>query len=65
MTEAYLQALIGTQLEVLFEEPEGELFTGHAPNYVKVYTQGEDLHNQIHTVKITGIHADGVIGRIM
>ena len=52
---------MGTKLEVLFEETDGEYFTGHAPNYVKVYAVGENLHNEIHEVKVTGIYKDGVL----
>ena len=47
------------------EETEGEYFTGHAPNYVKVYASGENLHNQIRTVKVTDIYRDGVSGIII
>ena len=60
LSHAYRQALIGTQLQVLFEEPEGEFFTGHAPNYVKVYVIGQDLHNQIRGVTVTQVFRDGV-----
>ena len=64
MSRSYRQALVGTQLEVLFEESDGEYFTGHAPNYTKVYARGGDLHNQIRTVTVTGIYKDGVIGEM-
>ena len=60
MSRAYREALIGTELEVLFEETDGEFFTGHAPNYVKVYAKGEHLHNEIRTVTVTGCYKDGV-----
>ena len=62
MSRAYRQALIGKKLEVLFEEPEGEFFTGHAPNYVKVYAPAEGMHNQIRTVTVTQVFRDGVLG---
>ena len=64
MALSYREALAGTVQQVLFEEPEGEYFTGHAPNYVKVYVTGENLHNQVKAVKITGPYADGVAGII-
>ena len=64
MSEDYRKNLIGSTQAVLFEEPEGEFFTGHAPNYVKVYVQGENLHNEIRQVKITGLYKDGVLGEI-
>ena len=62
MSRAYREHLIGTTQAILFEEPEDGFFTGHAPNYVKVYTRGENLHNQIRNVRITGLHRDGVLG---
>ena len=64
MSQAYRQNLIGTTVEVLFEEPYGPYFTGHTPNYVKVYVEGENLHNELRTVKITSIYHDGVIGQL-
>ena len=62
MAAAYRQKLVGTVQEVLFEETEGQYFTGHAPNYVKVYAEGTDLHNRIRSVKITAPYQDGVLG---
>ena len=64
MSRAYRESLIGTVQEVLFEEEDGALFTGHAPNYVKVYAEGEDLHNEVRKITVTGIYKDGVIGRL-
>ena len=65
MNLAYRNALLGSCQEVLFEEAEGEFFTGHAPNYVKVYAPGRDLHNEIRTVRITGLHKEGLLGEII
>ena len=65
MTKAYLESMVGTTQEVLFEEPSGECFTGHAPNYVRIYAHGEDLHNQVRLVRITGVHKDGLFGEIV
>ena len=63
MSEDYRKNLIGSVQQVLFEEPEGAFFAGHAPNYVKVYVKGENLHNEVRDVKITGVHRDGVLGK--
>ncbi|MGM9589595.1 MAG: tRNA (N(6)-L-threonylcarbamoyladenosine(37)-C(2))-methylthiotransferase MtaB [Faecousia sp.] len=60
MSRAYRENLIGSTLDVLFEEMDGSYCTGHAPNYVKVYLEGENLHNQIRTVRVTEIYQDGV-----
>ena len=64
MNLAYRQGLIGSVQQVLFEEAEGDYYTGHAPNYIKVYAKGEDLHNQIRSVTITALHQDGLLGHI-
>ena len=64
MSKTYRETLIGSTQAVLFEEQDGEYFTGHAPNYVKVYAEGEKLHNEIRDVVITGICKDGVMGEI-
>jgi len=64
MSESYRRNLIGTRQAVLFEEMENGYFTGHAPNYVKVYAEGKDLHNQICNVVITDLYDDGVVGQL-
>ena len=64
MSRAYREKLIGTTHAVLFEEADRNYYTGHAPNYVKVYVEGENLHNEIRDVEITGIYKDGVMGRM-
>ena len=64
LKQDYCRSLVGTRQRVLFEEREGDFFTGHAPNYVKVYAPGEDLHNEIRTVEITDLYRDGVRGKI-
>jgi len=65
MSVNYRKALVGQTLSVLFEEPEKGFFTGHAPNYVKVYIQGDGLHNQVRDVLVTGIYQDGVLAEFV
>ena len=65
MSRTYRENLIGTTHAVLFEEKDGDFFTGHAPNYVKVYAEGDELHNQVRTVRITAMYKDGVQGVIV
>ena len=60
MNRAYREAMIGTKQEVLFEEEQDGLFAGHAPNYMKIYVKGKDLHNRILTVSVEKIHKDGL-----
>ncbi|MBQ7800904.1 MAG: tRNA (N(6)-L-threonylcarbamoyladenosine(37)-C(2))-methylthiotransferase MtaB [Oscillospiraceae bacterium] len=65
MSRAYREKLIGTVHPVLFEEAEGDHYTGHGPNYVKFYVDGKDLHNQIRDVEVTEVYKDGVMGRLV
>ena len=64
MNRAYREKMVGTKQEVLFEEEAGPFFAGHAPNYVKIYAKGENLHNEIRTVRITALYQDGLLGEI-
>jgi len=59
------EAMVGQTVPVLFEQVEHGLFTGHAPNYIKVYADGQDLQNQILPVQITEVYRDGVKGDIL
>ena len=63
MSRTYRENLIVTTQSVLFEDKDGEYFTGHAMNYVKVYMEGENLHNEIRDVVVTEVYNDGVLGR--
>lgn len=66
MSRDYRQALVGTTQTVLFEEPEGDMFCGHAGNYVRVFVRtGEPLHNRLRQVRITGVCRDGVEGVLL
>ena len=50
----YLDEYIGKEVDVLFEEKEGEYFKGHTSNYIMVkYKTSENLENKIIKVKIT------------
>ena len=62
MSNQYRQAMVNTTVSVLFEEKDGAYYTGHTPNYIKVYVRGEDLHNRICPVQITDVYKDGVRG---
>ena len=62
MAQAYRQRLKGSKQQVLFEERWGDYFIGHTPNYVKVYVQEENLHNQVRAVTVGDVFRDGVMG---
>ena len=55
-------ARIGTAQEVLFEQPEGAYFTGHAPNGVKVCVREPMEQNTLRRVKIEALLPDAVLG---
>lgn len=65
MSRAYREGLLGTVQQVLFEETSGADWTGHAPNSIRVYAPGENLHNQVLPVRITALCEDGVLGTII
>ena len=65
MSRAYREKMVGTTHAVLFEEVSGSFYTGHAPNYVKFYVEGENLHNQVRDVEVVAVYKDGVTGRLI
>ena len=50
--EEFLKEQIGKEVEVLFEEQEGELWKGHTSNYLVVKKEGKKLENILQVVKI-------------
>ena len=64
MSAAFRKNMIGSVQQVLFEEEEKGYFTGHTGNYMKVYAKGENLHNEVKNVRITGLYAEGLVGEI-
>ena len=61
LRERYDRALIGTVQEVLFEQPEGVYFTGHAPNGVTVCVREPMEQNTLRRVKIEALLPDAVL----
>ncbi len=55
---------IGRQIDVLFEEQDGEYIKGHTTNYIMVYVKSDDktLENTIRKVKITDAMDEHLIG---
>jgi tRNA A37 methylthiotransferase MiaB len=60
-----LAGRVGKTYPVLFEQEEDGWYTGHIPQYCLVKAKGEDLHNQILPVKITGYEGETLIGEVM
>ena len=61
----YLAACVGAVYPVLFEQPKGGKYFGHAPNYMEVLAEGTDLHNQVRNVKITGSDGESLLGELL
>lgn len=59
----YLKSYLGKEVEVLFEEFDGEYYKGHTANYIMVKTKSkEDLSNKIRKVKVLGVENLSLIG---
>lgn len=64
MHRAYLADCVGQVYPVLFEQPKDGKFSGHAPNYMEVLAEGENLHNVVKDVRITGTDGAKLFGEI-
>jgi len=65
MQKAYLEGCVGRIYPVLFEQPRDGRFSGHAPNYMEVLAEGENLHNTVKNVKITAVEGERLLGVIV
>lgn len=59
------QKYIGKEIDVLFEEQDGEYIKGHTTNYIMVYVKSEDkaLEDTIRKVKIANALDEHLIGK--
>lgn len=68
MHKAFLQAMVGQTVEVLFEQPAGEdYFEGLTGNYQRVFVKsgGKNLGGEILPVKITAFDGEKLLGEII
>ncbi|MBR5265880.1 MAG: tRNA (N(6)-L-threonylcarbamoyladenosine(37)-C(2))-methylthiotransferase MtaB, partial [Clostridia bacterium] len=65
LEKEYLENQIGRTLSVLFEQPDGDGFTGLSKEYCSVFVNGENLHNKVHNVLINKVKDDMLIGEII
>lgn len=68
MHKAFLQAMVGQNAEVLFEQPAGEdYFEGLTGNYQRVFVKsgGLNLGGEILPVKITTVDGEKLLGEII
>lgn len=68
MHKAFLQAMVGQNAEVLFEQPAGEdYFEGLTGNYQRVFVKsgGRNLGGEILPAKITAFDGEKLLGEII
>ncbi len=64
LERTWLKSWVGETLPVLFEENRDGLWRGHAPHYTEVHAPGQDLHNRLLPVVITGVDGSALAGRL-
>ena len=66
MEQAYLAQFAGQAEQVLFEEEREGLWRGHTTRYCEVRVpSGENLHNQLRQVSVTGVRDGYLEGEIL
>ena len=66
MERSYLEQFAGQREEVLFEEERDGLWRGHTTRYCEVRVpSGENLHNQLRQVSVTGVGDGFLEGEIL
>ena len=65
LEEEYYNKFIGSTLDVITEEYEGEYTVGFTSNYIKVYLKGEYKLNQIYVCKLEQVENLKVYGSII
>ena len=64
---AYLESCVGETYAVLFEQPRGGFFVGHAPNYMETAVPARDageLRNTIRPVRVLSTDGDTLFGEL-
>jgi threonylcarbamoyladenosine tRNA methylthiotransferase MtaB len=62
---AFRQQFLCKVMPVLWEKQSDGTWSGHTPNYIKVYTRSDDdLTNKLLPVRLVEINGDGVWGEI-
>ena len=63
---AYEDAFVGRTVPVLWEARQGKRWSGHTPNYLKVFAPGEgDLQNEVTPCLVLGRDRDALVGRVL
>ena len=65
MQIAYLDAQVGTTLQVLFETDRGAQWQGHSDNYCEVLASGKNLHGIMENVQILERKEKKIVGIVV
>ena len=65
LEEEYDKKFIGTTMDVITEEYEGEYTVGFTSNYIKVYLKGEYKLNQVYACKLEHVENLRVYGSVI
>jgi threonylcarbamoyladenosine tRNA methylthiotransferase MtaB len=64
---SYLEAHLGKEMEVLFEDPKPDHWPGYTENYIRViaHHETEDLTNRLARVRLDSLHGDFIEGTVL
>lgn len=67
MHRRFLEGMVGSKAEILFEQPAGEFFEGLTGNYQRVFVPagGQNLSGAILPVKITAFDGEKLLGELI
>ncbi len=65
LNRAYLQGCVDKVYDVLYEQRVDGFYQGHAPNYMPVAAEGEDLHNRLIPTRIVGVRDGLLLGELL
>ncbi|MBQ9759593.1 MAG: hypothetical protein IJW12_07490, partial [Opitutales bacterium] len=64
----FMQRFLGREEEILFENPQGEIWPGYTKNFVRVLVPasefpGENLANTFRNIRLAEISGDALLGK--
>ncbi|MBQ5812861.1 MAG: radical SAM protein, partial [Clostridia bacterium] len=65
LKKEYLESFVGKEVEVLFEQSQKGLYSGHCPQYCLVKAEGSRLSGKIRTVRVESTDGDCLLGHIL
>lgn len=61
--DKFLKTQIGKNVEVLFEEQDGDYWKGHTRNYLMVKKEGENLENALEKVEVIALDESDLVAK--